>query len=275
MHRHAIGGYDNLGPSEEFVELEGAEKALDPSWSVRQIPTTTASLYAQLPSMPRKKAKHFNATYFKFMFEGMEESGSEGLDDLLMERKNYFLADVDYVCISDNYWLGKKRPCLTYGLWFQLEVECATKDLHSGVFGGAVHEAPDLCYLLSVLVDKDTNILIPYWNILVILNNKRLIRVLNTKPNIDFEVAEYKKDVGVEQLPHNGDKSRLLQARWRFPSLSIHGIEGAFYEPGEKTVIPKKVIGKFSQNQKHIEECVVKYINDKWVERGSTNKMKV
>lgn len=102
----------------------------------------------------------------KFVFEGMEESGSEGLDDLLMQRKNDFLANVDYVCISDNYWLGKKRPCLTYGLrglaYFQIEVECATKDLHSGVFGGTVHEAmPDLCYLLSILVDKDTNILIP------------------------------------------------------------------------------------------------------------------
>ncbi|EDW31291.1 GL11061 [Drosophila persimilis] len=96
----------------------------------------------------------------------MEKSGSEGLDDLLMERKNDFLADVDYVCISDNFWLGKKRPCLTYGLrgfaYFQLEIECSTKDLHSGVFGGTVHEAmPVLCYLLSVLFDKDTNILIP------------------------------------------------------------------------------------------------------------------
>lgn len=73
----------------------------------------------------------------------------------------------------------------------------------------------------------------------------------------------------------------MLQARWRYPSLSIHGIEGAFYEPGAKTVIPKKVIGKFSirlvpdQDPKHIEECVVKYINDKWTERGSPNKLKV
>jgi len=102
----------------------------------------------------------------KFVFEGMEESGSEGLDDLLLERKDNFLADVDFVCISDNYWLGKKRPCLTYGLrglaYFQVEVECSSKDLHSGVFGGTVHEAmPDLCHLLSILVDKDTNILVP------------------------------------------------------------------------------------------------------------------
>lgn len=46
----------------------------------------------------------------------MEESGSEGLDEELARRKDTFLKDVDYVCISDNYWLGKNKPCLTYGL---------------------------------------------------------------------------------------------------------------------------------------------------------------
>jgi cytosolic nonspecific dipeptidase len=51
----------------------------------------------------------------KFVFEGMEESGSEGLDDLLFARKDDFLKGTDYVCISDNYWLGKEKPCITYG----------------------------------------------------------------------------------------------------------------------------------------------------------------
>lgn len=78
----------------------------------------------------------------KFIFEGMEESGSEGLDDLLFAEKDKFLKDVDYVCISDNYWLGNDKPCITYGLrgicYFFIEVECAAKDLHSGVFGGTV-----------------------------------------------------------------------------------------------------------------------------------------
>ena len=51
------------------------------------------------------------------LISGMEESGSEGLDELLISRKDTpFMKDVDYVCISDNYWLGKKKPCLTYGL---------------------------------------------------------------------------------------------------------------------------------------------------------------
>lgn len=52
------------------------------------------------------------------------------------------MSGVDYVCISDNYWLGKSKPCLTYGLrglcYFEIEVTCAEKDLHSGVFGGSM-----------------------------------------------------------------------------------------------------------------------------------------
>lgn len=78
----------------------------------------------------------------KFIFEGMEESGSEGLDNLLFAEKDKYLKDVEYVCISDNYWLGTDKPCITYGLrgicYFFMEIECAAKDLHSGVFGGTV-----------------------------------------------------------------------------------------------------------------------------------------
>lgn len=64
----------------------------------------------------------------RFCLEGMEESGSEGLDELIFAQKDKFFKDVDYICISDNYWLGKKKPCLTYGLrgicYFFVEV-CA------------------------------------------------------------------------------------------------------------------------------------------------------
>lgn len=78
----------------------------------------------------------------KFIFEGMEESASEGLETLLFARKDTFLADVDYVCISDNYWLDTDKPSITYGLrgicYFFVEIECAARDMHSGVFGGNV-----------------------------------------------------------------------------------------------------------------------------------------
>lgn len=62
----------------------------------------------------------------RFCLEGMEESGSEGLDELIFAQKDTFFKDVDYICISDNYWLGKTKPCITYGLrgicYFFIEV---------------------------------------------------------------------------------------------------------------------------------------------------------
>ena len=75
------------------------------------------------------------------------------------------MQNVDYVCISDNYWLGKEKPCITYGLrgicYFFIEIECTSKDLHSGVFGGTVHEGmADLMHMMNTLIDKDGKILV-------------------------------------------------------------------------------------------------------------------
>jgi nonspecific dipeptidase len=218
----------------------------------------------------------------KFVLEGMEESGSEGLEELLVAEKDKFLAGTDFVCISDNYWLGKKKPCLTYGLrgicYFFCEIECSDKDLHSGVFGGTLHEAMvDLMYMMSQLVDANGKILVPG-----IMDQVAPVtpeeEALYT--NIDFDVEDFKKDFGATKLVHDKDKVKTLMARWRYPSLSIHGVEGAFSEPGAKTVIPKRVIGKFSvrivpdQTPEHVTKCVVDYLNALWAKRGSPNKMK-
>ena len=137
---------------------------------------------------------------------------------------------------------------------------------------------PDLIYLLNTLVNEKGEILV----------EGLLDDVAPVTPNeheiykdIEFDVAELRADVGAKRLRHNEDKTQILMHRWRNPSLSIHGIEGAFSEPGSKTVIPAKVIGKFSirivpnQTPQKVEELVVKYLNKKWSERGSYNTMKV
>ncbi|XP_044734561.1 cytosolic non-specific dipeptidase isoform X1 [Chrysoperla carnea] len=219
----------------------------------------------------------------KFCFEGMEESGSQGLDALLWSEKDKFLANTDHVCISDTYWLGTEKPCIGYGLrgicYFFLEVECAKKDLHSGIYGGTVHEAmTDLIYLLNTLVDRDGKILIDgiYNEVAPLIENETDIY-----DKIHFSVDEFRSDVGADKLLHSEDKVKLLMHRWRHPCLSIHGIEGAFSDPGSKTVIPCKVTGKFSirivanQEPKKIEKYVVDYIEKKWKEYGSPNKMKI
>lgn len=219
---------------------------------------------------------------FKFCFEGMEESGSVGLDEMLMARKETkFMKEVDYVCISDNYWLGTKKPCLTYGLrgicYFFIEIECCSKDLHSGVFGGTVHEGMvDLVGMMNQLVDKDGNILVEgiMDTVAPVTEEEKA-----TYDSIDFDVEEYRLNIGAPKLIHNDDKMKTLMARWRFPSLSLHGIEGAFSDAGAKTVIPRKIIGKFSirivpdQTPEIVTKCVVDYCNKVWATRGSSNKM--
>ena len=103
----------------------------------------------------------------KLIYEGMEESGSIGMfETILSESKpGKFLDDVDFFTISDNYWLGKIKPCLTYGLrgiaYFLVEVQCAEQDLHSGVLGGTMHEGmTDLVHLLASLVNSKGEILV-------------------------------------------------------------------------------------------------------------------
>uniref|UniRef100_A0A674BYC8 Cytosolic non-specific dipeptidase n=1 Tax=Salmo trutta TaxID=8032 RepID=A0A674BYC8_SALTR len=215
----------------------------------------------------------------KFCFEDMEEPGSEGLDELVFARKDTFLKDVDYVCISDNYWLGKTKPCITYGLRgiCYFFIECCDKDLHSGVFGGSVHEAmTDLIALLGSLVDKKGKILVPgmYEEVANITDEEKKLY-----EKIDFDMVEYAKDIGAGKLLHD-TKEAILMHRWRYPSLSLHGIEGAFSDVGAKTVIPRKVIGKFSirlvpdMDPKVVEKQVTCHL-EKFAELESPNKLKV
>lgn len=212
----------------------------------------------------------------------MEESGSEGLDELVFARKDSFFKGTDYVCISDNYWLGTKKPCLTYGLrgvcYFFIEVEGSSKDLHSGVFGGSVHEAmTDLIALMGSLVDQKGNILIPG-----ISDDVAAVTAEETASydTIEFDLHGYRGDAGVQRLIHNDSKTKTLMSRWRYPSLSLHGIQGAFDGHGAKTVIPRKVVGKFSirivpnQTPERIEKLVVDYINAVFAKRDSPNKVR-
>ncbi|XP_065746532.1 cytosolic non-specific dipeptidase isoform X2 [Phocoena phocoena] len=218
----------------------------------------------------------------RFCLEGMEESGSEGLDALIFAQKDAFFKDVDYVCISDNYWLGKNKPCITYGLrgicYFFIEVECSNRDLHSGVYGGSVHEAmTDLIMLMGSLMDQKGRILVPGISEAVASVTDEELELYD---KIDFDLEEYAQDVGAETLLHDCKKDVLMH-RWRYPSLSFHGIEGAFSGSGAKTVIPRKVVGKFSirlvpdMTPEVVSEQVTSYLTKKFAELHSPNKFKV
>eukprot|EP00842_Homolaphlyctis_polyrhiza_P004510 jgi/Hompol1/505/HPOL_005335-RA len=218
----------------------------------------------------------------KMCFEGMEESGSEGLDDLINHEAKKYFAGVDCVCISDNYWLGTSKPCLTYGLrgvsYFQLAITGPGKDLHSGVFGGTVHEPMvDLVHLMQRLVTPDGKILIPgiMDDVAPVTDQEDAIYKA-----LDFSMADIHNAISAKNTIHDTTKE-VLMSRWRFPSLSLHGVEGAFYASGEKTVIPAKVIGKFSirsvpnQNPDKITQLVTDYLHAEFAKLKSKNTIKV
>lgn len=222
----------------------------------------------------------------KLMYEGMEEYGSDGIfETIAAEAKpGKFLNDVDFFCISDNYWIGKKKPCLTYGLrglaYFQVSVKCCEQDLHSGVLGGTVHEAmTDLVQLMASLIDSSGNILVKG-----IMDDVKPVTPEEEAlyDNLEFNVEEYKTEnrISTGKLMQEDEKS-LLMARWRYPTLSLHGIEGAFANSGAKTVIPSKVTGKFSlrlvpdQEPDKIGKVVREHLENVFAKLGSPNIMEV
>merc|ERR1719374_499154 len=137
----------------------------------------------------------------------------------------------------------------------------------------------DLIWMMNQLVDEEGNILVTgLMDSVAPLTKEEEAKYVN----IDFDPEEYRKDIGTPgKLRYGNDKAKTLMARWRYPSLSLHGIQGAFADAGAKTVIPRKVIGKFSvrivpnQTPEIVEKCVVDYLNKKWQQRGSKNTMTV
>ncbi|KAF2020383.1 CNDP dipeptidase [Aaosphaeria arxii CBS 175.79] len=214
-------------------------------------------------------------------FEGMEENGSEGLDELIAEEAKKFFKDADVVCISDNYWLGTEKPCLTYGVrgcnYYSVEVSGPGQDLHSGVYGGMTHEPmTDLIRIMNSFVDPDGKILIKGIDDLVAPLTEQEAALY---PPIAFTMQDLHQSLGSEVSIHD-TKEEALKHKMRYPSLSLHGIEGAFYTPGAKTVIPAKVIGKFSirtvpnMEIDPVTKLVEEHVNQEWAKLGSKNKMK-
>ncbi|XP_012786908.3 beta-Ala-His dipeptidase [Ochotona princeps] len=218
----------------------------------------------------------------KFILEGMEEAGSVALEELIRREKERFFAGVNYIVISDNLWLSGRKPALTYGTrgnaYFLVEVKCRDQDFHSGTFGGILHEPmADLVALLGSLVNSSGHILIPgiYDSVAPLPEDEKA-----TYEAIELDLEEYCSSSQVERFLFD-TKEEILMHLWRYPSLSIHGIEGAFDEPGAKTVIPGRVVGKFSirlvphMNVSMVEKQVKQYLEDVFSKRKSSNRMTV
>ncbi|KAJ7762208.1 hypothetical protein B0H16DRAFT_1248066, partial [Mycena metata] len=147
----------------------------------------------------------------RFCFEGMEENGSEGLDELVEREREGWFGGVDCMCISDNYWLNTRTPALTYGLrglvYFKINVSGPGRDLHSGVFGRTVHEPmTDLISLMSRLVDAQGRILVPGVDDMV---SAAGVEERSIYEKLDYSIADVEGAAG-GKIALSEDKVRFL-----------------------------------------------------------------
>ncbi|HMN04790.1 MAG TPA: dipeptidase [Flavobacteriales bacterium] len=181
----------------------------------------------------------------KMMIEGEEEVGSENLGTFVKENRQRLAADV--VLISDTSMLANDVPSINTGLrglsYVEVEVTGPNRDLHSGVYGGAVANPINvLCDLISSLHDKDRRITIPGFY--------DAVRELGTAERAElakapFNEKEFMADLGIGAVQGEKDYTSPERSSIR-PTLDVNGIWGGYIGEGAKTVLPSKAYAKIS-----------------------------
>jgi acetylornithine deacetylase/succinyl-diaminopimelate desuccinylase-like protein len=181
----------------------------------------------------------------KLLFEGEEESGSVNLPTFVLEHKDRLAADV--AVISDSHILGRDLPAIVYGLrgiaYVEVEVTGPARDLHSGIYGGAVHNPINgLCAMIAALHDEQGQIAIPgFYDAVRELEPEERAEMAR----IPFEREEWLQEAGVESDWGEAEYSIIERTTAR-PTLDVNGIWGGYIEPGAKTVLPSKAFAKIS-----------------------------
>jgi acetylornithine deacetylase/succinyl-diaminopimelate desuccinylase-like protein len=206
------------------------------------------------------------ACNIKFMIEGEEEVGSDNLGTFVKENKPKLKADV--ILISDTALISLEHPSITTGLrglsYMEVEVTGPNRDLHSGVYGGAVaNPINTLCELIASLHDENGRVTIPgfYDKVAELSATER--EALNRAP---FDLNEYKRDLGIDEI--RGEKGYTTLERTGIrPTLDVNGIWGGYTGEGAKTVLPSKASAKISmrlvpnQNSAEITALFTKHFN--------------
>lgn len=181
----------------------------------------------------------------KFMLEGEEEIGSASLYKWCRDNKKMLKADV--ILVSDTSLIGWETPSITCGLrglcYMEVEVTGPNKDLHSGLYGGAVaNPANVLTRMVASLIDENGHITIPgfYDGVRELTPAER--RAFNKAP---FCLREYKKALEIGDVEGEDGYTTIERTGVR-PSLDVNGIWGGYIEEGTKTVIPSKASAKIS-----------------------------
>lgn len=181
----------------------------------------------------------------KFMIEGEEEVGSSNLGAFCEKNKQKLKADV--VLISDTGIIANDVPSITTGLrglsYLEVEVTGPNRDLHSGLYGGAVANPINiLCEMIAKLKDENNHIIIPGFYDDVDKLSKSERDELNSAP---FSVDGFKKSIGLSDIHGEKDFTTIERTSIR-PTLDVNGIWGGYIGEGAKTVIPSKAYAKIS-----------------------------
>jgi len=200
----------------------------------------------------------------KFMIEGEEEVGSANLGIFVRENKERLKNDV--VVISDTAMISLETPSLETGLrglsYVEVEVAGPNRDLHSGIYGGAVPNPINLlAQMIASLHDADNRITIPgfYDDVAELSAEERA--ALNEAP---FDLAEYKQDLGLADVWGESGYTTIERTGIR-PTLDVNGIWGGYTGEGAKTVLPAKAFAKISmrlvpnQNSDRITELFARH----------------
>lgn len=200
----------------------------------------------------------------KFMIEGEEEVGSDNLGTFVKENKAKLKADV--ILISDTSLISLDTPSITVGLrglsYMEVEVTGPNRDLHSGVYGGAVANPINiLSKMIASMHDENGHVTIPgfYDKVAELTKEERM--ALNKAP---FDLEEYKKELGIDDVKGEAGYTTLERTGTR-PTLDVNGIWGGYTGEGAKTVLPSKASAKISmrlvpnQDSNEITELFTKY----------------
>jgi acetylornithine deacetylase/succinyl-diaminopimelate desuccinylase-like protein len=181
----------------------------------------------------------------KFMIEGEEEVGSANLGIFVNDNAERLKADV--VLISDTSMISMENPSIETGLrglaYMEVEVTGPNRDLHSGVYGGAVaNPITILCKMIASMHDENNHITIPafYNNVTELTEAEKT--ALNAAP---FDLEAYKQDLGINAEWGEKGYSTLERTGTR-PTLEVNGIWGGYTGEGAKTVLPSKANAKIS-----------------------------
>jgi acetylornithine deacetylase/succinyl-diaminopimelate desuccinylase-like protein len=181
----------------------------------------------------------------KFMIEGEEEVGSESLEWFLSRNQEKLSNDV--ILISDTGMISKDTPSVTTGLrglsYVEVEVTGPNRDLHSGLYGGAVANPINiLTQMIASLTDENNHITIPgFYDKVEELSAEERSKMAEAP----FHLDKYKKSIGIKDV--HGEASYTTNERNSIrPTLDVNGIWGGYTGEGAKTVIPSKAYAKIS-----------------------------